>query len=176
MRIKGGGAARVMVEVPRRKKERRPAPPLERYYRDGFDVTPMRLVPSRSSLTTLAVVRDLAEQGRARVERDERRERAELIEVGELLGGLTAELVVELINHFVQRPPSQRSAPMVVLGALTSALFVEFWCVLKGGEALDRALTAAEDAEQVLEQFVSFIEETEGQPVRRLMGTLYALD
>jgi len=48
------------------------------------------------------------------------------------------------------------------LGVLTSALFVEF-C----------ALQREEDAEVLLEQFVSFIEETERHPERRLAGTLY---
>ncbi len=174
MRIKGG-VGRVMVETPRRQRERRPPAPVEPYYRDAFEITPVKAAaPSRSAVTTLAVVLDLAQQGRARVQEDEQRERAQLVEIGRFLGGLTADLVVELINHFVQRPPGQRSAPMVVLGGLTSALFVEFWSVLKGDEALDRTLVAAEDAEAVLEQFVSFIENTEGDPARRLLGTLYA--
>ncbi len=160
MRIKGGGA-RVTIETRRKPRERRPAVRAENYYRDAFEVTAVR--PTRSAVTTWEVVQDLTEQGRARVEQDERRERSHQLEVGRLMGGLTAELVVELINHFVQRPAAQRSAPMVVLGVLTSALFFEF-C----------SLQSAEDAEVLLDQFVSFIEETEGHPERRLAGTLYA--
>lgn len=166
MRIKSGGA-RVTIETRRKPRERRPAVRAENYYSDAFEVTAVR--PTRSAVTTWEVVQDFAEQGRARVAQDERRERAHQVEVGRLMGGLTAELVVELINHFVQRPTLQRSAPMVVLGVLTSALFVEFWCVLRGECSLGRA----EDAEVLLEQFVSFIEETEGNPERRLAGTLY---
>ncbi len=168
MRIKGGGD-RVTIETRRKPRERRPAVRAENYYRDAFEVTAVR--PTRSAVTTWAVVQDLAEQGRARVEQDEQRERAHQLEVGRLMGGLTADWVVELVNHFVQRPAAQRSAPMVVLGVLTSALFVEFWCVLKGDCSLERA----EDAEVLLEQFISFIEETEGLPERRLAGTLYGL-
>ena len=171
MRIKGGGG-RVMIETPRRQRERRPPAPVEPYYRDAFEVTPVKAIaPSRSAVTTLAVMRELAEQGRARVEEDEKRERAQLIEIGRFMGGLTADLVVELINHFVQRPPAQRSGQMVLVGVLTSALFVEFWSVLKGDEALD----GVEDAEALLEQFVTFIEQTEGDPTRRLIGTLYSV-
>ena len=162
MRIKGGGA-RVTIETRRKPRERRPAVRAENYYRDAFEVAAAR--PTRSAVTTWEVVQDLTEQGRARVEQDERRERAHQLEVGRLMGGLTADLVVELINHFVQRPAAQRSAPMVVLGVLTSALFFEF-C----------SLQRAEDAEVLLDQFVSFIEETEGHPERRLAGTLYARD
>ncbi len=110
------------------------------------------------------VARDLADQGRARVEQDERRAPEQLIELGRLMGALTAELVVELINHFAQKPPAQRAPAMVVLGALTSALFVEFW-----------ALASSTGPEAALERFVSFIEETEGQPARRLAGTLYSV-
>ena len=173
MRIKGG-VGRVMVETPRRQRERRPPARVEPYYRDAFEITPVKAAtPSRSAVTTLSVVQELAEQGRLRVQEDEQREKGQLIEIGRFMGGLTADLVVELINHFVQRPPGQRSAQMVVLGALTGALFVEFWSVLRGDEALDRGLVPAEDAAAVLEQFVSFIENTEGDPGRRLIGTLY---
>lgn len=183
MRIKGGGA-RAMVEAPRRTRARRPPTPPNRYYEDTFDV----FVPPahRSKGKALAVVRDLASQGKARVAQDERdRDRAQLDELGQVMGTLTAELVVEVINHFVQRLPAQRTAGMRVLGELTSALFVEFWSVLKGDEALDRALSTAQDsleqelgagATELLEYFISFIEETEGQPGRRLMGTLYAFE
>ena len=87
------------------------------------------------------------------------------------MGALTADLVEEVINHFVQRPEGQRTAAMVVLGALTGALLVEFWGVLKG----DAASLEQADAIEVLDQFVSFIEDTEGQPPRRVFGTLYAL-
>lgn len=184
MRIKSGGA-RATVEAPRKTRARRPAPRPDRYYEDTFDVTPARVPPMhRSNGKTLAVVRELTSQGKARIAQDEgQRDGAQLEELGRIIGALTADLVVEVINHFMQRPPAQRTAAMVVLGALTSALFVEFWSVLKGGEALDRVLSTAEeslqkelgaDATQLLEQFISFIEETEGQPTRRLMGTLYA--
>jgi hypothetical protein len=181
MRIKGGGA-RAMVEAPRRTRERRPP---DRYYEDGFDVMPARVTPlSRGHAKTLALVRELAAQGRARVEEDERRrERAQLEELGQIMGALTADLVVEVLNHYVQRPAGQRTSAMVVLGALVSALFVEFWAVLKGADALERALASERDsleqelgygATQLLEHFISFIEDTEGQPARRLAGTLYA--
>lgn len=174
MRIKGGG--RGSIESPRRPRARRPSAKFEAYYLDAFEMMPVHpAAPSTSAETTLAVVLELAAQGRARVEQDERRERSHLVEVGRLMGGLTAEWVVEVVNHFVQREPGQRSAPMAVLGALTSALFVEYWCVLRGEGALERALLSAEDAEAALEHFIAFIEETEGLPERRLLGTLYAL-
>lgn len=158
MRIRGMGR-RGEIEVPRRPRERRPTQRVDPYFRDAFEVVPVREV-----FGTLAVVHDLEAQGRARVAEDERRERAQLKKLGQLMGTLTAEVVRELINHFVEHPPARRSAPMVVLGQLISALFVEYW-----------ALIAACDASSVLERFVNFIEETEGQPQRRVAGTLYAL-
>ncbi len=172
MRIKGG-SGRVVVEVPKKKaKARRPPPPADSYYRDGFDVAPPKRVPSsHTKATTQAVVRDLSAKGRARVKEDEQRDAAQLQELGRLMGALTADLVEGVINHFVQRPEGQRTAAMLVLGALTGALLVEFWGVLKG----DDALLEQADSIEVLEQFVTFIEDTEGQPARRLFGTLYAL-
>lgn len=182
MRIKGGRAG---VE-PRRQRERRPPPKLERYHQDSFELTPVRAIsPARNDeLSTLAVVRDFAQQGWLRVAQDERRCRAELLELGLLMGRLTATLVVELINHFLQRASLHRSHPMVALGSLTSALFVEFWAVRRGDQALARALGEAgslekelgSGASQALEQFLTFLEETEGHPARRLAGTLYALE
>ena len=185
MRIKGGG--RVTVEVPRKKSAKKP-PARSSWHQDSFETAPVRAVtPKGKGISAAAVAKDFTEQGKARVEQDQRRDRSQLMELGQLMGGLTAEIVVELINHFVQRAPPLRSAPMVVLGALTGALFVEFWSVIAGPDALDRAFSAADDVEaslqrelgvtasQALERFVSFIEDTEGQPTRRLMGTLYSL-
>lgn len=174
MRIRGG-SGRVVVEVPKRKKDRKPTQPVDSYYRDGFEVAPPRRVSNGTKANTRAVVRELAAQGRARVTQDERRDASQLQELGRLMGGLTADLVDEVINHFVQRPPGQRTAAMVVLGALTGALLVEFWSVLRGDDALERTIASDEfDATEILEQFVTFIEDTEGQPTRRLVGTLYA--
>ena len=171
MRIKGG--VRVMVEGPRRRVVAAPSLRLE-LSRDAFEIAPVP-APRRHPLTVLAVVTDLAELGRARVEWDQRhRERAQLMEIGRLMGAISAAVVVELINHFVQHPAPQRAAPMVALGGLTGALFVEYLGTL-GGDALERALWTADHASEVLERFVTFVEETEGQPGRRLVGTLYAL-
>lgn len=162
MRIKGGG--RVMVEVPRRQLRREPDRQQD-WYRDAFEVAPMQVVSRRLSATMAGVLRDLAEQGRARLAEDLReRDRAQLLEVGRILGGLRADVVVEVINHFAQRAAPVRAAPMVVLGALIGALLVETT------PELDER-----DAGRVLEKFVTFLEETEGQPTRRLVGTLYAL-
>jgi hypothetical protein len=44
--------------------------------------------------------------------------------------------------------------------------------MIEGGE-LEEELGVS--AEQALEAFVNFVEVTEGQPTRRLTGTLYAL-
>lgn len=186
MRIKGGG--RVMVEVPRRERART-APAVEHdWYRDAFDVAPVQLVSRRLGVTMVAVVRDLAEAGRARLADDLRaRDRAAVREVGRLLGGLTAEVVIELINHFAQRARPAREGPMVVLGELVGALFVEFWARQRGPDAVHRLLEAPEAGEaalrrelgvgaaQALERFLDFLEVTEGQPTRRLAGTLYAV-
>jgi hypothetical protein len=157
MRIKELGR-RAPIEVPRRPRERRPTQRITPYYRDEFEV-----VPVREALGTLAVVNDLEARGRARVAEDEGRERAQLKKLGQLMGTLTAEVVRELIKHFIQHPPAQRAAAMVVLGELTGALLVEYWAL------------ASCDARSVLDRFVNFIEDTEGQPERRLAGTLYAL-
>ena len=172
MRIRGG-SGRVMVEVPKKvKKPKKPPPRADSYYRDGFDVPPPKRVPSSHvKAATQAVVRDLSTQGKARVKEDEQRDAAQLKELGRLMGSLTADLVEEVINHFVQRPEGQRTAAMVVLGTLTGALLVEFWGVLKG----DASTLEQADAIEVLDQFVTFIEDTEWQPTRRVFGTLYAL-
>ncbi len=172
MRIRGG-SGRVMVEVPKKvKKPKKPQPKVDAYFQDGFDVAPVKHVPSKhAKAATQAVVKDLSTQGKARVKEDEQRDADQLKELGKLMGALTGDLVSEVINHFVQRPEGQRTAAMVVLGALTGALLVEFWGVLKGDDA---GLEQANPIE-VLDQFVSFIEDTEGQPARRLTGTLYAL-
>lgn len=188
MRIRGG-SGRVVVEVPKKKKERKPPRPVEPYFQDGFDVAPPKQAPSKQTrATTQAVVRDLATQGKSRVKQDEQRDEGQLVELGRLMGALTGELVTEVINHFVQKPAGQRSASMVVLGALTGALLVEFWSVLRGDDALERALSAGEDldaalkkelgfdATEVLDHFVTFIEDTEGQPARRMAGTLYSVE
>ena len=172
MRIRGG-SGRVMVEVPKKLKKPKKSPqPVEPYFQDGFDVPPPKRVPSsHAKAATQAVVKDLSTQGKARVKEDEQRDEAQLKELGRLMGALTADLVEEVINHFVQRLEGQRTAAMVVLGALTGALLVEFLGVLKG----DAASLEQADAIEVLDQFVSFIEDTEGQPTRRVFGTLYAL-
>lgn len=158
MRIRESGRRGGTIEIPRRPRERRPAQRVDPYYRDAFEV-----VPVREAFGTLAVVNDLEAQGRARVAEDEGRERAQLMELGRLMGSLTADLVRELIDHFARHPPAKRSAAMVMLGTLISALFVEYWAL------------ASCDPRSILERFVNFIEETEGQPARRLAGTLYAL-
>ena len=157
MRIREFGR-REAIEVPRRPRERRPEKRVTPYYRDAFEV-----VPVREAFGTLAVVHDLEERGRARVAEDERRERAQLKQLSQLMGALTGEVVRELIKHFIQNPPAKRSAAMVVLGELVGALLVEYWAL------------ASCDARSVLDRFVSFVEDTEGQPERRLAGTLYAL-
>jgi hypothetical protein len=162
MRIRGGGGRAATVETAWKRRERRPAVRVDPFSRDEFEVGSVRAV--RAPVGTIEVTRELAAQGRARVEQDEGRGQEQLMELGRLMGGLTAELVVELINHFVQRPKAARSAAMVVVGALTSALFVEFWALGSSDEA------------SVLERFVDFIEATEGQPERRLAGTLYSVE
>lgn len=186
MRIKGGG--QVKVETPRREKAKaRPAttPPSGNWYRDAFEVAPVRAVPRRAGATT--VVKDLAETGRARLAEDAReRDRAALVEVGRVVGGLGAELVIEVINHFAQRARPARERGMVLLGELVGALFVEFWARDRGPDAVHKVLEAVEDVDavikkelgvgagQAIERFIDFIEETEGQPAKRLAGTVYA--
>lgn len=182
MRIKGGG--KVMVEAPRR-QHHRAQPRQHDWYRDQFEAAPRVLPSKRLGLTLVGVLRDLVDQGKARLLEDVRgRDRAQLREVGRVLGGLRTDVVVELINHFAQRAPPLRAAPMVVLGALVGALFVEFWSATRGADALDRALASDAQAFQrelgvgadaALERFVTFLEDTEGQPARRLVGTLYEL-
>jgi hypothetical protein len=174
MRIKGGGA-RVMVG-PVGRRNVGPSLRLE-LSRDVFEVTPVKVVPpARHAVTVLSLVDEFLQQGRARVERDQReRDAAQLVEIGRLLGALSAAVVIELINHFVQHPPPRRSSAMISLGALTGALFVEYLGTL-GGDALEQALWTATHASDALERFITFLEQTEGQPARRLVGTLYALE
>jgi hypothetical protein len=182
MRIKGGG--KVMVEAPRRQQHRRVSRQYD-WYRDQFEAAPRVLPTKRVGVTMVGVLRDLVDQGKSRLLEDLReRDRAQLREVGRVLGGLSTDVVVELINHFAQRAPPLRAAPMVVLGALVGALFIEFWAATGGGDALDRALACdaarfqrelGVGAEAALERFVTFLEDTEGQPARRLVGTLYEL-
>jgi hypothetical protein len=145
--------------------------------RDVFEVTPVKRVPAvRHAMTVISLVGEFLEQGRARVERDQReRDRAQLVEIGRLLGALSATAVLDLITHFVQHPPPRRASPMITLGALTGALFVEYLGTL-GGDALEQALWTAAHASDALERFITFLEQTEGQPARRLVGTLYALE
>ncbi|HEY1089346.1 MAG TPA: hypothetical protein VGE37_16690, partial [Archangium sp.] len=108
MRIRGGG--RVLVEVPKRERARAVGVVERDWQRDGFDVVPVRAVASRKhSVALAAVVRELAREGRRRLEDDaEDRDAAALREVGRFLGRLSAEVVTELINHYAQRTPGER--------------------------------------------------------------------
>lgn len=185
MRIKGGG--QVKVELPRREKAARakaPSTAERNWYRDAFEVAKARPVPRRAGAT--AVVKDLAEAGRGRLAADAReRDEAALVEVGRVVGGLGAELVIEVINHFAQRARPARERGMVLLGELVGALFVEFWARDRGTGAVHKVLEAVDDVEtvirkelgvgasQAIEMFIDFIEVTEGQPAKRLAGTLY---
>jgi len=173
MRIKGGGA-RVMVG-PVGRRNVGPSLRLE-LSRDVFEVPVVKAAPAARHATTVhSLVGEFLEQGRERVERDqrERGDREQLEEIGQVLGALSAAVVIEVINHFVQYPPPRRASPMITLGALTGALFVEYLGTLGGG-ALDQALWTTAHASDALERFITFLEETEGQPARRLVGTLYA--
>lgn len=182
MRIRGGG--RVLVEVPKRERARAVGVVEREWTRDGFDAAPVRAVASRKQrVAMVTVVRELAREGKRRLEDDAiDRDAAALREVGRFLGRLSAEVVVELINHCAQRPPAERQGAMIALAGFVGALFVEYWAARRGQGAVARLVESGEveaelgvTAEQALEAFIDFVEVTEGQPATRLVGTLYAL-
>lgn len=192
MQVKGDGrvgAVETKKTPAKAAKAKTPKKSSNERFLDGFDVAPTTK-PKRTSKaekpTKAAVARDLAEQGKNKVEND-RKTPSRLADVGRLMGELSGAVVQELITHFIQNPAPLRAAPMLALGELAGALLVELWGALtepkstntvepmSDSSAQSKPVSGLDDSSDVLDCFVAFVKDTEGQPQRRLAGTLYAL-
>ena len=115
-----------------------------------------------------------------------------LAQTARTLASLSGDDAAYLLRNFRHASAERRPPPFVYLGEVTGALFVEYLATHVKRDAVVRLADAVEaagngtrftDAFQVAfglslaeteRRFVAFIRETEGQPARRLAGTLYA--
>ena len=116
--------------------------------------------------------------------------------VGDVLGKISASTAKEVLAGFQKPEDENKSANFAFLGEVTGSLFVEFLRTRLGGKGDANAVSdLAHVTEQVgsgqafatsfkdqfgvgfqaaQNQFISYLQETEGNPAARLNGTIYA--
>lgn len=141
----------------------------------------------------IASVPTYLEEGKAYVLGDAyAREPRHLADVARTMAALSADDVAYLLKNFRQASAERRPPQFVYAGEVMGALFVEYLATHVKRDAVVRLCDAVEatghgqrftDAFKksfglslpaVEQRFVDFVRETEGEPGRRLAGTLYA--
>ncbi len=154
-------------------------------FEDGFDAPVKKTKgPKQPPGPKVQVGPAFLEAGRSARERDATAGEALMRSAAQLLGGLTVSIVVGVLHEF----QVEASGAAQRLGALTGALFLEYLAVNVQPDAVsvvDELVSAGARFGQRFEQsfgmspleatrrFVDFIGQTEGQPRRRLAGTIY---
>lgn len=192
MRVTGERRAAGTTEQHDKKK----APPKKQrgsatWFEDGFDA-PVKKVkkPKGKTPPKLEATPALLAQGKATVERHRASgDGSMLADVARALAGLTASVVVGVLHQCQSQPDAATERGIQQLGELTGALFVEYLATHVQPDtlaAVGEVVKAVDDFGQRFEasfgmspfeatrRFVDFIASTEGQPQRRLAGTLYA--
>jgi len=132
------------------------------------------------------------EEGKATVLGDAwSRDRAHLEQAARTMASFSAEDVAYLLRNFRSTSAERRPAPFVYAGEVMGALFVEYLATHVKKDAVIRLCDAVEAAgdgqrfgdafkksfgislSEAERRFVEFVRATEGQPHRRLAGTLY---
>ncbi len=132
------------------------------------------------------------EEGKATVIGDAYgRESRHLADAARTMASFTGDEVAYLLRNFRRSSDEQRPPQFVYAGEVMGALFVEYLATHVRGDAVVRLADAVEAAGrgtsftrafatsfgrslgEVEREFVTFVRDTEGEPGRRLEGTLY---
>lgn len=191
MQVTGTRAAGAMKatgsqEKPKKAPKKQPA-----HFEDGFDapVKKPKATKGPKKPPKLAASPALLQTGQATVDQHRATgDRFVLRAAAQVLGGLTAAVVASVLHQFQAQPDAALERGVAQLGALTSAFFVEFLGEHVQPDAaavVDEVVADVDDFSQRFEasfgvspleaarRFIDFIASTEGQPRRRLAGTLY---
>lgn len=133
------------------------------------------------------------EEGKASVLGDAwGRDPKHLANTARTMTSLSADDVAYLLRNFRHASAENRPPPFVYAGEVTGAMFVEYLATHLRQDAVVRISDAVEAAghgtrftsafqqafgislTEAEQRFVAFVRDTEGQPARRLAGTLYA--